>query len=589
VAYGFSKGVFFYIMKMNIIELLMDKSNAREKAFTKDLNIKTSQLMGLMFFTLDKTLEPERIDRNLLNQLHIKSSEAEEFLDSAGALRNKYWYPFRKSVAVVKIFSQINYKLIHIRDSIQRYRLLPIEGDFVQDTDKALKISQEMLLRGCTESMEEGIKCKLVVPIGSILDINDNDIPFTHTLPNTRTVRHDTQPRTTIIHLATEFLGLSESNEIFECPKAMQNKNNLASFIPNPINTEAIRLLQTRFHNMQSVYDTYVSSTDLTQQDKNLTVLRGLISLIFHLLEIATNCAHYYQRHYSSVTGIHRSRFIQTKVNSGKDLPTLVYYCLIYADRYRKVGRSLCHQMLQQYAEIGTIEVSVPTYRGFHVRPSTLIAKIVLHYGSKVEMKLGEQTYNASLPLELFRANETINAIKRSSIFEMLESCDVYRRFVERFGTSVDTFFAYLPIQEDGVDATLRTKIGEMVPELLDSIPTMPATSPEAQQLYAQLIRLVAKDMLLELLESKKIIAYEPFFSFDDNTNEKGETLLEFMKRALTRYMALGKMDCSINVNVIFEGDTRVLEDLRILAHNGYGEDRFGNNIMLPKELRYLR
>ncbi len=576
-------------MKMNIIELLMDKSNAREKAFAKDLNVKTSQLMGLMAFTLDKTLEPERIDRNLLNQLHVKSSEAEEFLDSAGALSNKYWYPFRKSVAVVKIFSQINYKIIHIRDSIQRYRLLPIEGDFVQDTNKALKMSQEMLLRGCTESMEEGLRCKLAVPVGSILDLNDTDIPFTHTLPSTRAVRHDTQPRTTIVHLATEFLGLSESNEIFECPKAMQHKNNLASFIPNPVNTEAIRQLQTRFHNMQSVYDTYVSGTDLTQQDKNLAALRGLISLVFHLLEIATNCAHYYQRHYSSATGTYRPRLTSSKANSGKDFTSLVYYCLIYADKYRKVGRSLCHQMLQQYAEIGTIEVGVPSYRGFHVRPSTLIAKIVLHYGSKVEMKLGEQTYNASLPLELFRANETINAIKRSSIFEMLESCEVYRRFVERFGTSVDSFFTNLPMQEDGVDASLRTKIGELVPELLDSMPSIPATSPEAGQLYAQLIRLVAKDMLLELLESKTIIAYEPFFSFDDSADEKGETLLEFMKRALTRYMALGKMDCSVNVNVIFEGDTRVLEDLRTLAHHGYGEDHFGNNIMLPKELRYLR
>lgn len=60
------------------------------------------------------------------------------------------------------------------------------------------------------------------------------------------------------------------------------------------------------------------------------------------------------------------------------------------------------------------------------------------------------------------------------------------------------------------------------------------------------------------------------------------------MRRALTRYMALGKMDCSIDTMVVFEGDTRVLSDIKILAYNGYGEDRFGNNIMLPTELSYL-
>jgi hypothetical protein len=33
----------------------------------------------------------------------------------------------------------------------------------------------------------------------------------------------------------------------------------------------------------------------------------------------------------------------------------------------------------------------------------------------------------------------------------------------------------------------------------------------------------------------------------------------------------------------------RVLEDIRTLAENGYGEDKFGNNIVLPKNLSYLK
>ena len=43
------------------------------------------------------------------------------------------------------------------------------------------------------------------------------------------------------------------------------------------------------------------------------------------------------------------------------------------------------------------------------------------------------------------------------------------------------------------------------------------------------------------------------------------------------------------DMTVRFEGDRRVLDDLKILAANGYGEDRFGNNIPLPERLRYLR
>lgn len=40
---------------------------------------------------------------------------------------------------------------------------------------------------------------------------------------------------------------------------------------------------------------------------------------------------------------------------------------------------------------------------------------------------------------------------------------------------------------------------------------------------------------------------------------------------------------------VVFEGDTRALQDIEILAGVNYGEDTMGKGVPLPKELRYLR
>jgi hypothetical protein len=36
-------------------------------------------------------------------------------------------------------------------------------------------------------------------------------------------------------------------------------------------------------------------------------------------------------------------------------------------------------------------------------------------------------------------------------------------------------------------------------------------------------------------------------------------------------------------------GDKRVLSDIQLLAQHGYGEDNYGNNVPLPKQLTYLR
>ena len=82
---------------------------------------------------------------------------------------------------------------------------------------------------------------------------------------------------------------------------------------------------------------------------------------------------------------------------------------------------------------------------------------------------------------------------------------------------------------------------------------------------------------------------YDNDFSFEDLSPYENETLAEFIKRAIALYLAMGKIDIVSGDTVSFQGDKRVLEDIRTLAENGYGEDKFGNNIVLPKNLSYLK
>ncbi|MFZ7126355.1 MAG: HPr family phosphocarrier protein [Desulfobacterales bacterium] len=50
-----------------------------------------------------------------------------------------------------------------------------------------------------------------------------------------------------------------------------------------------------------------------------------------------------------------------------------------------------------------------------------------------------------------------------------------------------------------------------------------------------------------------------------------------------------GKINKEKISEVVFEGDTRALKDIEILAGVNYGEDTMGKGIPLPKELQYLR
>ena len=192
--------------------------------------------------------------------------------------------------------------------------------------------------------------------------------------------------------------------------------------------------------------------------------------------------------------------------------------------------------MLKRYAEVGQIDVPVPPYRGFHVRPSTLIAKLVLHYGSAIQMELDDNIYDASSPLGLFRANEKINAQKRKWLAEEV----------------------------------VRLNLAQ-------------------EQNNQSDINAVVREVVLTLAGRSKLILYEQPLQLPEEPARMEGTLLEKIVDEVARLLAMGKIDVDTKMTAKFIGDKRVLADIKLLAESGYGEDKFGNNISLPEKLPYLR
>jgi len=211
-------------------------------------------------------------------------------------------------------------------------------------------------------------------------------------------------------------------------------------------------------------------------------------------------------------------------------------YALTFAGYYLAAGQNLCQDMLKRYAEVTRVTLPVPRYRGFHVRPSTLVAKIVLHYGSEVRMILDDQDYDASSPLEIFRANEKINAEKRRWLATEIAGLSL-----------VDESTAETNIQS----ATRR--------------------------------------ILLTLADQGRLVIYAQPLQLPDAPVCSEGTVLQRIVEEIARLQATGKIDIHADLSIEFVGDKRVLADIKLLADNGYGEDNSGNNIPLPKRLAYLR
>lgn len=473
-----------------------------------------------------------------LARLEVEAGHFEDFLDSFGALHNKLWFPVREAVAVVKSFSGSCYKTLRMIQHIPKLQMLPVEGDFHENLDKSFRLLKKALLNTAENAVTQFNKIGIDTAIPTIECSLYNDHPDIGTLSRTRKKRTIKSAEQAAVSLATGFLNIAE--EYSDLKKLMKvKKSEYTSVIPDLVNETRFMLFENKFHSLQSLFDTYLAESEKLHNDKTLPSLKGHIYVIYHLLEIATICTHYLERHACYFRSSWFSS-VKAPIPETQLVAMIIDVLINFSLKFGESAKKLCKETLKRYEKRGSIEVPIPNYRGFHVRPSTLIAKIVIHYGSDVAMKMDEKIYNAAIPLELFRANEVINAQKRFKIAELISSMPYVRK--------------------------------------------KNSTNLNRGELQASL-----RNVFISLLENHRITLYDRNFSFEDLPPIHGESLSAYAKRAITHDLAVGKIDIKSDKKVIFEGDMRVLEDLKLLADNGYGEDKFGNNIVLPPNLSYLR
>jgi hypothetical protein len=506
-----------------------------DREFTAFLRDRTSRMEALCRFAQESGQQPEFPCRDYASHLNREALQLEELVDGHGAQNNQKWFPFRESLAAARIFSMVTHEILHIQTAVNRYELVDVEEELHSHTAQVVETMRSALVNSTKTIIDQLDRCDVrSEQKGPDFKPCAADT-LNESLPADRSVRHSDTVGETVVFLATQFLNLSEDQDVKEVLKERQPPVYHQA-IPEPISEERLRTVETRFHNLQSLYDTYIFESDVEQQNRSLRTLRGHISLIYHLMVVGTHLVHYFVRHMSS---LRRETFLQlTFPVDADELRTLIFeYPLDYARRYLESATHLCQSMIREYSEETTIDVPIPNYRGFHVRPSTLVAKIVRHYGSPVTMQLDDQEYDASLPFDLFRANEAINAVKRRRVADQLDK----------------------------------------QPELQVPVPTDPEERTRELQL-----------LFVRLMREGNIVLYDTDLSFTDIDVEDGETLAEYASRYVVHLMSLGKLDVQSNITVRFIGDSRALHDLEVLANNGYGEDDIGNNIVLPEELSYL-
>ncbi len=371
-------------------------------------------IMFILELDMDEYIFTKKLYSTLINSSHI----LEDFLDFHGAKKNKEWVFYRELCATVRHLSLACYSQRHV---LNRFKFYKFEEDsyhdlFKQESIDTLKIIQDSIKYAAPVIIREAKRLGIKIPGKGY------KLSFFPGISSTQQLNHNIddfnakdQQKQNLTRIASEFLEVVKDFEQF----AFYERHDLKKareLIPEVVNEVTIRRYEMLVHNIQSSFDSYVVNTKYSDENIKLDQLRSHFSVVLHILTVFGRLLHFYERHLYDIgfKDVYKriSESLSDLIDPDVLLDRSVNYCLFYVWKFLASGKEVASDILNENMETASIEVGIPKDRGFHSRPSLLVAKIVQHYGGEVKMHINQDVFDASSVLDIQWAGGKINKEK---------------------------------------------------------------------------------------------------------------------------------------------------------------------------------
>lgn len=375
-------------------------------SFEEKVNIFSFEYLKCILFVVELGDDDFVFTKKLYSKLITTSHILEDFLDLHGAKKNREWIFYRELSATIRHLSLACYSQKHI---LSRFKYYTFKEDryetFKLEAFDTLKIIQDSIKLAAPVILAEARRLNIKFPeSGYNLDYFPGSSSLRQLEPNIEDVTSKTQQRANLTRISSEFLEVVKDFDQFAFYERYDLKI-IKTLVPEKINEVTIRRYEMLIHNIQSSFDSYVVNAHFASQDKPLYTLRSHFSIVFHILQVMGRLLHFYERHLYDVGYMDVYKNVSDRLADLIDpdvlLDRAVNYCLFYAWKFLSSGKDLAYDILNANMETSQIEVGIPKDRGFHSRPSLLVAKIVQHYGGEVKMIVNNDVFDASSVLDI--------------------------------------------------------------------------------------------------------------------------------------------------------------------------------------------
>lgn len=341
--------------------------------------------------------------KKLFSKLIGTSQVLEDFLDFHGAKNNKEWYLYRELTAAVRHLSLGGYSQKHILNRSDFYNLKDSET-FEVEGKITLEFLTTCLKKISPVILDEARRLGIPIPEKGFESADFPEITTGGRLDYTIDDEEKNEQKKNVVKIASEFLNISGHFDQFAFYEPY-DLEKIKRLVPDSVNEVEIRRFEMLVHNLQSSFDTYVIHGGFRYGNRKLKELRSHFSVVFHLLQMMGRLLHFYERHlheagYKNIYKKARNQ-LSFLVDPDTLLDRTINFGLYYACYFLTNGKELATEILNENIERGVIHVGVPVTRGFHSRPSLLVAKVVRHYGGQVELCAGGGRFDASSVLDI--------------------------------------------------------------------------------------------------------------------------------------------------------------------------------------------
>lgn len=341
--------------------------------------------------------------KRLYSKLVSSSHLLEDFLDYHGAKNNSRWYFYREMTASIRHLSLGGYAQQHIMSRIAFYGLGDV-SEFVEEGFKTLSFIKSCISGLAPSILAEASNLEIALPEDHYDRYDFTSLLTGEKLESDIDAEDRERQKDHIVKITSEFFKIAQEMDRFVFYEPLATEE-IMELVPAKINEVMIRNYEFRVHNLQSYFDTYVIQSGYQEISGKLRILRGYFSVVYHLLQIMGRLLHYYERHLHEIS--YKKVYIEVReklteiIDPVQLLDRTINYAFYYVCQFLSDGQNIATEIMNENIQKGSITLPIPRNRGFHQRPSLMVAKLVAHFGGKVEMRLGEKKFDASSVLDL--------------------------------------------------------------------------------------------------------------------------------------------------------------------------------------------